>query len=278
MKLDENQTAMALGLAGAQAAGIKSMFGTMTKPLHAGKAAANGLLAARLAARGFTANPDVLETAQGFLATQTRHDLSELDETSPGLHIQNNLFKYHAACYLTHSSIEALAELRDQNGRRPDTIEKIILHVPKTHLGVCNIEEPTTGLEAKFSLRQCAALVLHEIDTAKLETYSDANATRPDLMKTRALVEVVGDFSDSTAARVEVALKSGETIERTIDVGIPATDLIAQEERLAAKFDSLAVPIIAEGPAAELKQQVLELETLSDISPVLSLCTDPKGD
>src|SRR5205807_5196095 len=66
LELDAATTAVALGIAGTQAAGLKSMFGTMGKPLHAGKATANGLLAARLAARGFTANPAVVETEQGF--------------------------------------------------------------------------------------------------------------------------------------------------------------------------------------------------------------------
>ena len=68
--LDEEQWGHALGIAGAQAAGLKSMFGTMCKPFHAGKAAQNGLAAATLAARGFTSNPEVLETGQGFGATQ----------------------------------------------------------------------------------------------------------------------------------------------------------------------------------------------------------------
>ena len=69
LDLDESQMAIALGLAGTQAAGLKSMFGTMAKPFHAGRAAANGVLAARLVARGFTANPGVLAVAQGFVAT-----------------------------------------------------------------------------------------------------------------------------------------------------------------------------------------------------------------
>src|SRR5438477_12251814 len=64
--LDAPTIAVALGIAGTQAAGLKSMFGTMGKPLHAGKASVNGLLAARLASRGFTANAAVLETEQGF--------------------------------------------------------------------------------------------------------------------------------------------------------------------------------------------------------------------
>src|ERR1700740_37890 len=69
--LDEAQMAVALGLAGTQAAGLKSMFGTMAKPFHAGRAAANGVIAAKLAHSGFTANADVIETEQGFAATQS---------------------------------------------------------------------------------------------------------------------------------------------------------------------------------------------------------------
>ena len=115
LDLDEAQMAIALGLAGTQAAGLKSMFGTMAKPFHAGRAAANGVLAARLAARGFTANAGVLEDAQGFVATQSDADPSaEKPLPRPGSLVVGTLFKYHAACYLTHSSIEAIKQLRRQ--------------------------------------------------------------------------------------------------------------------------------------------------------------------
>ena len=70
LKLDDERTAMALGIAASEAAGLKVNFGTMTKPLHAGKAAQNGLVAARIAARGFTARADAIEAPQGFARTQ----------------------------------------------------------------------------------------------------------------------------------------------------------------------------------------------------------------
>jgi len=71
LKLDAAATARALGLVSSMAAGLKCNFCTMTKPFHAGTAAASGLLAARLAARGFTANEAAIEAPQGFLATQS---------------------------------------------------------------------------------------------------------------------------------------------------------------------------------------------------------------
>src|SRR5205814_4107167 len=101
--LDAEATARALGIAGTQAAGLKSQFGTMCKPFHAGKASQSGLLAARLAARGFSSRPDLVECEQGFALTHGPDFNAEAALAAPasGFHIFANLFKYHAACYLT---------------------------------------------------------------------------------------------------------------------------------------------------------------------------------
>ena len=91
--LDAETTATALGIAATQAAGLKSMFGTMCKPLHAGKAAQNGLLAAMLAARGFSSRTDALECAQGFAATQSSDFRPERALADPpgSYHLRGNL-------------------------------------------------------------------------------------------------------------------------------------------------------------------------------------------
>jgi 2-methylcitrate dehydratase PrpD len=97
--LDADRTAMALGIAASEASGLKINFGTMTKPLHAGKAAQNGLIAARIAARGFTARADAIEAPQGFLQTQApgfKPEAMRPDPKAP-LAVEENLFKYHAA-------------------------------------------------------------------------------------------------------------------------------------------------------------------------------------
>src|SRR5579863_1221096 len=122
--LDAEATAQALGIAGTQAAGLKSQFGTMCKPFHAGKAAQNGLLAARLAARGFSSRTDLIECVQGFAATHGPDFSPEgaLAEPARGFHIYANLFKYHAACYMTHGPIECGRELREQHGFAPEAI------------------------------------------------------------------------------------------------------------------------------------------------------------
>src|ERR1700761_1829140 len=125
LRLDEAQFATALGIAGTQAAGLKSLFGTMCKPLHAGKAAYHGALAARLASRGFTSRADVLECAQGFARTHSPdfHPERALAAPQSGWHICNNLFKYHASCYMTHAAIDAARSLRESYGLKPADIE-----------------------------------------------------------------------------------------------------------------------------------------------------------
>ncbi|MGP8119436.1 MAG: MmgE/PrpD family protein [Xanthobacteraceae bacterium] len=266
MNLDEAQMAIAFGLAGTQAAGLKSMFGTMAKPFHAGRAAANGVLAARLAARGFTANPAVLEVEQGFIATQSdgvATDQAQLPR--PGGVITETLFKYHAACYLTHSTIEAVTALRHQLSLSGEDIAAIEVHVPSGHLSVCNIAAPRTGLETKFSLRHTAALAACGVDTAAIQTYSDENAVDPMLAAVRDRVTVHGDLPPGHDARVVIKTRAGKAAEIRLDVGIPDADLDHQGERLASKFRSLADCVVGADRAEKLQRNIATLDTLQDI-------------
>src|ERR1700682_2075335 len=114
---DAEATAMALGIAGTQAGGLKSQFGTMCKPFHAGKAAQNGLLAARLASRGFSSRADIVECVQGFALTHGPDFAPAAALATPegGFHLLANLFKYHAACYFTHAPIECAHRLRQEH-------------------------------------------------------------------------------------------------------------------------------------------------------------------
>src|ERR1700749_2776785 len=229
LDLDEAQMAMALGLAGTQAAGLKSMFGTMAKPFHAGRAAANGVLAARLAARGFTANTSVLEVAQGFIVTQSDADPSaDMPLPRPGSLVVGTLFKYHAACYLTHSSIEAIKLLRSQLAFNGPDVASIDLHVAPGHLSVCNIASPRSGLETEFSLRHTAAFAACGKDTDAIGTYSDENARDATLTMIRDRVTVHGDRTAGRDAQVMIRTSGGRTAEATFDVAIPDSDLERQ--------------------------------------------------
>ncbi|MGD9617719.1 MAG: MmgE/PrpD family protein [Alphaproteobacteria bacterium] len=274
--LDAEATSRALGIAGTQAAGLKSQFGTMCKPFHAGKASHNGLLAARLASRGFSSRPDIVECEQGFALTHGPDFRSEKALADPpgGFHILANLFKYHAACYLTHGPIETARAIRDRHHVAPDQITRVTLKLDRSCDRVCNIPSPTDGLEAKFSLRQTVAMALAGVDTASLGAYSPATANDPDLVALREKVALV--FQDNwpqAAAEIAVALSDGNVLRASHDAGVPSADIRAQGDRLAAKFDALAEPVLGAARARELRRAIEGFDTLADAGEVGRLAT-----
>jgi len=260
---------MAFGIAGTQAAGLKSQFGTMCKPFHAGKAAQNGLLAARLAARGFSSRADIVECVQGFAPTHGPDFSPEAALATPegGLHLFANLFKYHAACYLTHAPIECARRLRDQHRLTPEAVTGITLRLDASCERVCNISAPVDGLQSKFSLRQTVAMALAGIDTASLGAYSAENARDADLVRLREQLEI--DWQDSwpqTLSELEIELTDGRRFTARHDAGIPAADITDQGRRLTAKFDALAEPVLGAPRTRELRETIAGLDHLADVA------------
>ncbi|GGC69957.1 MmgE/PrpD family protein [Chelatococcus reniformis] len=272
LRLSSQQTAQALGIAATQAAGLKSMFGTMCKPFHAGKANENGLLAAQLAARGFESRADVIECEQGFAATQSSDFAPDRIWPPGAFHITENLFKYHASCYQTHAAIEALRAIKDAHGLQPADVAGIVLMHDAGADTVCNIHEPRSGLEAKFSLRILAAFALAGIDTARAENFSEENVTAPELVALRERVEV--RFTPDwpiTRSEAAVLLKDGRTLTAAHDSGIPDADLARQEARLSAKFMSLVEPRLGRDRAARLAELALKVGSLQSLDEMMSL-------
>ncbi|MEL6266802.1 MAG: MmgE/PrpD family protein, partial [Pseudomonadota bacterium] len=194
--LDADGMAGALGVATTRASGLKSQFGTMGKPYNAGIAAANGVEAATLAARGFVSRPDGLECAQGFGATHAGEDgpLGEVLAALGSRYVFETVqHKFHACCHGTHAALEAIATLRDAHRLAPEAVEAVALTVNPRWLKVCDIPAPTTGLEAKFSYRLTAAMALAGRDTGALTTFSDAACADPTLLALRDRVRVTAD-------------------------------------------------------------------------------------
>jgi 2-methylcitrate dehydratase PrpD len=272
--LDAGKTSAALGIAGTQAAGLKSQFGTMCKPFHAGKAAQNGLLAARLAARGFSSRPDLIECVQGFALTHGPDFAPEtaLAEPEAGFYVLANLFKYHAACYFTHAPIECARALIRDHAATPDKIAAIKLRIDASTDRVCNIADPNNGLESKFSVRQMVAMALSGIDTASLEAYGECTARDPELVRLRERVAI--DFQHNwpqTLAEIEIELAGGRRVTARHDAGIPAADLADQGRRLADKFDSLTGPVLGPARARELRAAIADLDRLDDVGTLARL-------
>lgn len=265
LALDDAAWLHAIGLAGTQAAGLKSAFGTMAKPLHVGRAAQSGLAAALLARGGFTACADILDDPQGFAAThaQTSSPLTAAGPTS-GHEITESLFKYHAACHLTHATIEALSGLRHQVSI--GEVERIDLYVDETCLGVCAIEDPETGLQAKFSLKATAAMTLLDYATEDPNTFTDDIVRAPQLRALMRKVHVAVRPMPATRTELEVRLRSGRVQQLSHDSGIPERNLSLQSEKLKRKFERLA-PL----PAAIREQLRVSIEALEQLSDVREL-------
>jgi 2-methylcitrate dehydratase PrpD len=272
--LDTEATAMTLGIAGTQAAGLKSQFGTMCKPFHAGKAAQNGLFAARLAQRGFTSRADIVECTQGFALTHGPDFVPDAAVRTPaaGFHLLANLFKYHAACYFTHAPIECARRLREEHRLTPELIAGTTLRLDASCDRVCNIPVPVDGLQSKFSLRQTVAMALAGIDTASVGAYNAENARDPRLVGLRNRVRFDWQHNwPQTLCELELELLDGRRFSARHDAGIPATNITDQGLRLAAKFDALVAPVLGAPRARELREMISDLDNVADIRSLTRL-------
>jgi len=272
MRLDAAACTNALAIAASQAAGLKANFGTMTKPLHAGKAAMNGLLAARLAARGFSASARAIEGAQGFaqaLAPGFNPGPVRADDSAPYA-VEQMLYKFHAACFLTHSTLNAIRALRQEHGVGLDDVDAATLKIRATHASVCGIPEPATGLEIKFSIQHLAVMGLDGADTGALATYSDENANDPRYVAARQRIRLdLSEDMDRSAARVTLTLKDGRTLRAEDNVGVPAVDTQKQWRALSAKFTAIAAPVIGAGRCDEALKRIAALENESDMTALM---------
>ena len=272
MQLNEQTTAVAFGIAGTQAAGLISSFGTMSKPLHAGRAAANGLLAARLADCGFTGRSDTLEAPYGFVRSHgAAPDVERaLESPSRGFHILENVFKFHAACGGTHGVIESGRKLRSR-GIEPRVIRRVTARVNPKFSRICNIGEPRSGLELKFSYRAMIAAALLGFDTSSPSLFSDKTAHDPALIALRDTVEV--EFTDEMAqscSQLCLEMHDG-TIETE---GFDTRQQLGShtlKPRIAEKFRSLATDVLGSEQADELRDRIVRLEELEDVGELMRL-------
>jgi len=220
MRLGEEQTVHALGIAGTQASGFKRVFGTMSKPFHAGRASQVGLEAALLASEGFTSAKDILEGPDGFFQL-LRGQVNEEAVNSLGKtwDIEDLVQKYHASCYFTHSPIEASMAIINKEGINPQKIQSIRIYVSQMAIDVAGrIEEPNTGLEGKFSMQYVVANALLRGDTG-LKSFTDEKVNDPRVREFMKKISLIGDQELTwMSARVEVKIDSSKVYSEFSDL------------------------------------------------------------
>lgn len=252
---DGEQVATALSLAATTAAGLRSMFGTMAKPLHAGRAAEGGLLAARLATAGFTASTDAIVGPSGFAECHgLTPDIEPLQVPfAERWYLRDVQLKQHASCFGTHAAIEALRQLRADVD--PDDIVEIELTVSELLRTVCSIPAPTTPLEGKFSLAFTSALALLAGRCATTD-FTPERVHDPRLRDLAARVRLHYDPS-LPAQTTYVRLRLADGRERTAEADSAAIPAPATRRSTAReKFRSLVSPVLGtsrtEGMAAAI--------------------------
>lgn len=195
--LGAEQTAHALALGATQSAGLMANFGSMAKSFHAGRSAHAGVIAAQLAAAGFTGSPDALEHPQGFL--QAVSPAGECDTASPmaagqrwQLPRSRLSVKKYPMCFATHRAIDGLLALQARSPVAPQEVEKITASLSRRNAAILRNHRPQTGLEAKFSMEFAMAAVLVAGRLTLLEL-TDAFVQRPDVQALMERVTVLPD-------------------------------------------------------------------------------------
>jgi 2-methylcitrate dehydratase PrpD len=267
--LDARATQRALGSAGTMAAGLWEFLydGAMSKQLHPAKAAHDGILAALLADRGFTAASRILEGQKGLLAAMSRDALPE--RLTDGLahldawRIEQVSFKVHASCRHTHSAVDAALQLRDQLNGELDQIEAVDVRIYTQALGLLDGMEPTSPYAAKFSLPFCVAAALRfgELSPAR---FTAASIADPETLALADRIEMTTDesldrlYPAAWPSIVRIRLLDGS--EHAVRVDHPAGDPESgiDEHDIAEKFVRLT-PSVA-GDASGLAERVLHRE------------------
>ena len=229
-RLSPGETVAALAIAASQACGLASNFGTMTKPLHAGLAARNGIVSAQLAASGMSAGNDVFDTATGFLAAfagEQPPDLDSAGRIGSRLYILNHRLcvKRYPTCYFMHRAFEATVNLLAEPRVGAQEVERVEVTMGRGQTAVLTHERPVTGLEAKFSC-QFAIAAAAILGRMGLREVTDAVVQREDIQSFFPKVTLIAvDESDprdpahSPTDRVQIFLRDG----RVLDSGPIAT-------------------------------------------------------
>ena len=260
----------ALGVVATQASGLHNSGGTMSKPFHSGKAAMNGVLSASLAAHGFNGRPNAIEASEGFLSTHSDSVGEELMRSADGRYlILDTTFKTHAACGLTHDTIDNILQAKRENNLSEAQIKQIDIDVPVLHLRVCNIQLPVTGLQAKFSLRAVAAMALLGDDTTDINAYSAELAARPDLVALRDRIAVNGRKELKSASVAQIELVDGRRISVRSDGRKPSKDQALKREAVSRKFLLLLTPVLGRAAAENLLHQITSLDKLDSVKPLI---------
>ena len=266
---DDAALARAVRLSTTMTLGQRDAFGTMTKAFHPGKAAANGILAARLAAQGADAPLDVVEDSRGFAAAlSTRFDPRQMaGDSDTRWELSENTYKPYPCGIVAHPSIDAALQL-GARVRVADVLE-LRAHCHPLVPELMGNPDPTDGLEARFSAIHGVAAALCD-GVVGLPQYETERVRRDDVRALRAktvLVPGVGIARD--AARLEARLRDGTIVEETVAHARGSAARPLTDDELLTKVRSLVDPVLGDGAAASLAGTVFAIDGAGECDALL---------
>ncbi|HEX7750219.1 MAG TPA: MmgE/PrpD family protein [Bordetella sp.] len=266
--------ANALATAATFTAGLQQAFrmDSMSKPLHAGRAAEAGLLAAQLAAHGVKGAPDILDGEAGLgQAMSDGPDWSCIGDTlGSEFHITRLTFKNHIGCGHAFAAIDAAIALREKHGLKAGDIARVLVETYKPALDIACYEKPVSANEARLSMHYVVAAALSR-GSVRLAAYEPEQLKDRGVRELMERIEVRVDpeidaaFPGKRSARVEVLTFTGERLvhvqpDRKGDPELPLSDA-----ELDGKFLELVSPVIGDDPARTMLARLWSLESARSV-------------
>lgn len=278
LRLDADAFARALALAASAASGLRANFGTMTKPLHVGYAARNGVLAALMAREGVSASTEILEHPYGFAEVFNHHGniaFEHFETWGDPLEILTEFglgLKPYPACGAAHPPIEAAVNLRDRIEGGLAAITDIRIGVTEMHFEPMVYDRAANGLEAKFCMGYCIAAALLDGDVT-LATFEDSAVPR---INGSGLVEKVRMELDERVAGnsefgsvVTIETRGGQRLEQLISLAIGKPERWFPKARLESKFHDCCARAIGRNQASEIFHLAQGIETADTLRPLI---------
>jgi 2-methylcitrate dehydratase PrpD len=251
---------------------------SMSKPLHPGRAADSGALAAMAAAAGVTGALDILHGELGFAAA-TSADTGKwaraLDGLGDWLAIHSMTFKNYGCCGHIFPALDAVRYLRAETDFSADDISEIQIGGYGATKSMCDRPDPVSEQDARFSTQYCVSALL-TLGGVRLEAFEGQSLRRTDL---RALFpkisvhldpELANIYPKQRAANVAITLKDGTRLFRHQPTRKGDPDLPMSDDELIEKFKELVVPYIGQPATSSLQELVLHGNALPSHVPLLA--------
>lgn len=272
--LDTSTMAVAFGLAGTQAGGLRETFGTMTKAFHPARAAQSGLLAALMAQRGFTSTSRILEGPHGFaqaFAAGAFDAAAITDSLGEHWQLMNNAPKPYASAILSHPMVDAMLALRTMPRVAPSQVERIGGRVNPLAIKLESRPQPADGLEARLSFQHAMAAAFVDGQCLPAQ-FTDARVHDPVVAGVRRRIAMVADTSIAQhGCEVELVLVDGRVLRHAVvhatgSPGNPVTDA-----QLEGKFRALAGTVLPPARVDRLLDRLWHVDALDDAGEILRL-------